>query len=263
MQENLDVQETQETQPSQESKSQTSKSEPIKAKRDPITVDDKGLIAPKNANELVYTIEQIAKGGGFPRIFDTKEKQIAGYNLARTLMGNQWQLALNNMYFVKGKLCIFGELPGTLAERTKEVEEKHVFLIDRDYKVINVENQNLQVEPWASVCRIKRKGRLLKEFTYTMDEAIAAGQYPPKKADGSVATDSPWYKHTRIMLMRKAMNTAIKIEFPESLVGVPIAEYDFDEAPDLRDVSETAPAEDKGAILNKRFKKVKPEVMEQ
>lgn len=201
-----------------------------------------GILNPTTSKELVTIINQIAIGGGFPERFDTLQKKIAAYNLARSLMGGNWQLAINNIAIIKGQMCIYGELPGTLAEQTKEVQEKRVFLIDKDYNEICVKNKNLlSAEPWAAVCLIQRKGRALKEFFYTMDDAKKAGQYPAMRYDKKTGnkvenTDSPWMKFTKIMLMRKAMGLAIKFEFPESFVGVSIAEIDHDVAPDLIDV---------------------------
>lgn len=207
-----------------------------------------GALAPANASELVRTIKQIAAGGGFPERFDTEQKQIAAYNLAHSLMGGNWQIALNNIAIIKGAMCIYGELPGAIAEQTKEVAEKKVYCVDAEYNEICTGNKNLGAEPFAGVCVIQRKGREKKEFTYTLAEATKAGQYPS-------GPHSPWTKFTKIMLMRKAMGMAIKFEFPDALCGAPIAEYDFDEAPDLKDVTPNNASNngDRAKDLNSRF----------
>lgn len=207
-----------------------------KTKAAPVVVDH-GQIVPKNSEELGGVLEIIAKGGGFPECFDTREKRIAAYNLANALMGSRWQLAINHMAPIKGKLSIYGELPGAIAEATGEVETKKVFVIDEHLNRICIENKNLDAKPYAGICQIKRKGRELEEFTYTLKQAENAGQYPAKRRDGSINLDSPWMKFTGVMLMRKAMALALKMIFPDALLGVPIAEYDYDEAPDLVDVS--------------------------
>lgn len=205
-----------------------------------------GVIQPQNTSELQRTVENIAAGGGFPERFKTPAQRIAAYNLANSLMGPLWQTALNHMAIIHGQLCIYGELPGTLAERTGEVQEKEIYCIDENYKRICVENKNLNSDVFAAVCVIQRKGRAKKEFTYTLDQAKKAGQYPPMKAewvDGRrtgktvLNADSPWEKHHVTMMMRKVQALAVKFEFPEALVGVPIAEYDLDLAPDLKDVT--------------------------
>ena len=223
-----------------------------------LAVDD-GYISPTTAGQLKGFLNSIAAGGGFPKRFDTMEKRIASYNLAHSLMGKRWQLCLNNIADIKGQMTIFGELPGALAEQTKEVEEKEVYCLDKDFKKICIENQNLDANPYAGVCLIKRKHRAKKEFTYTINEAIHAGQYPATKYDkGSRQQvpnpDSPWMKFTKVMLMRKAMSLAVKFEFADALVGVPVAEYDFDSAPDLvKDVTPNYDKIEQARDLNRRF----------
>lgn len=207
--------------------------EPQPAQQPPVVTPidvQHGALVPKDSSELNRTLANIAAGGGFPARFDTPQKRIAAYNLAHSLTGGKWQLAINHMANIKGQLSIYGELPGDLAERTKEVSEKHVYLIDSNYKMICTENRNLDEEPIAAVCKIQRKGRALKEFSYTVKDAYKAGQLPAK-------ADSAWSKHFKTMLMRKAMALGIKFEFPDAILGTPIAEYDFDEAPDLKDVT--------------------------
>lgn len=228
--------------------------QPIKSKAAPVVVDH-GQFVPKNSEELGGVLSVIAKGGGFPECFDTPEKRIAAYNLANALMGSRWQLAINHMAPIKGKLTIYGELPGAIAEATGEVEEKKVFLIDEDHNRICVEHKNLDKPPYAGICQIRRKGRDTKEFAYTINQAKSAGQYPAKRRDGSVNADSPWMRFTGVMLMRKAMALGLKMEFPDALLGVPVAEYDHDEAPDLVSVSSTG-ERDVSTIsdeVNKRF----------
>lgn len=219
-----------------------------------------GELAPQNAVELGAVLSQIATGGGFPERFDTKEKRMAAYNLAYSLMKSQWQLALNHIAIIKGQMSIYGELPGTLAERTGEVEEKHTKFYDENYIEICLANKNLSAKPFAAVTKIKRKGREVKEFSYTLDEAQKAGQYPPMKWDKQQRCqvpnpDSPWEKHFKTMLARKSQALAIKFEFPDALVGVPIAEYDFDEAPDIKDVTPQAEKQSLALQLNGKFSK--------
>ena len=212
-----------------------------------IALNERKSLAPKDSSELARVIEFVNAGKGFPARFDTEAKRIAAYNLANSLMGERWQLAINNIADIKGQLTIFGELPGALAEQTKEVQEKKVYCIDSGYNEICVKNKNLKEEVWGAVCVIQRKGREKKEFFYTLDEAKKAGQYPARRKDGSISSDSPWMRFTKVMLMRKAMAMAIKFEFPDAMVGVPVAEYDFDVAPDVvpvRDVADSTVAEE-------------------
>lgn len=214
----------------------------------PIPLDENMAITPTNHAEFKSLILAVSDGGGFPARFKTIQSKIAAAALATSLMGKKWQLALNNIADIKGQLTIFGELPGAIAEQTGQVEEKHVFVIDAEYKEICMENRNLHQFPFAGICKIKRQGRVLKEFSYTLEEAKSAGQYPSMKPEylnnqrtGRMIPndDSPWMKHTKIMLMRKAMNMAVKFEFPDAMVATPVAEYDYGLAPDLDGMRDT------------------------
>lgn len=231
---------------------------PSKPKQE-IAVDDGALVA-ANANQLALILEKVSKGGGFPERFDSAEKRIAAYNLTHSLMGPRWQLALNNVAIIHGQMCIYGELPGALAEQTKEVQEKDVYCIDKNSKRICVSNGNLDESPYAGVVDIQRQGRAKKQYTFTINEAIAANLYPATKWDKTTKQrvpnpDSPWMKYTKIMLMRKAMAQAIKFEFPDAMVGVPVAEYDFDEMPEIKDVTNSVSEarHERATDLNKRF----------
>lgn len=222
----------------------------------PISLDESRALAPVDSQELRRVIAYVNDGGGFPARFDTEAKRIAAYNMANSLMGSKWQLAINNIANIKGQLSIYGELPGALAEQTKEVAEKRCYVIDPNYKEISVENKNLEAPLYSGVCEIQRKGRAKKTYHYTIEEAKNAGQYPATKKDGSPSPDSPWNKFTRIMLMRKAMAIAIKMEFADAMVGVPVAEYDFDEMPDKVAVRDVTPGrDDRTSELNNRFKR--------
>ena len=207
-----------------------------------IQLDNSMSLLPSNNEEMARVIAVVSKGGGFPKQFETFEQKVAAFNLATSLMGRRWQLALNNLAIIKEKLMMWGELPGALAQMTGELSYKKVYVIDKDYNEICTSNKNLDAEPFAGVCILKRKGEnpitLGDEFTYTIKEAEHAGQYPAKKRDGSISHDSPWMKYTKIMLMRKAMGMAMKFKFPDALVGCEIAEYNHDIAPDLQDIRE-------------------------
>lgn len=218
-------------------------------------VDHNRLLAPTSAGELSRFLSLLADGGAFPDSFDTQPKRVAVYQMARSLMGDRWQLALNHIATVKGRLTIYGELPRAIAEQTGEVEEFRCFVIDDQYREIGLANKNLESFPYAAVCEVKRKGRSLKQYTYTLQEAKNAGQYPAMKFDKEsrqkvLSPDSPWNKFTKIMLMRKAQAMAVKFEFPDALLGCPISEYEDDIAPDLeKDVTPPSLAD----TLNKRF----------
>jgi len=210
-------------------------------KSNAIALSDNQIMAPKDHKELSAVIGFLGKGGAFPERFKTNEQKLAAYNLSKSLMGDTWQLALNHIAIIKGQMTIYGEFPRTLAERTGKVEKFKVYVVDKDYKEICVKNKNLDKEPFAGICDVKREGRDEESFSYTLEEAKVAGQYPPTKANwvngqnlGQIPNmDSPWMKALKVMLMRKAQALGVNFVFPEAKVGVLIAEYDFDIAPDI------------------------------
>jgi hypothetical protein len=146
-----------------------------KQEKKPIALNRNAMMAPQDNVELVRMLETIKAGGGFPARFDNPAKQVAAYNLARSLMGDRWQLALNNIAEIKGQMCIYGEIPRAIAELTKEVGEFKVYVIDGEYKEICPANMNLQNAPWAGICEVKRKGREKKVYSYTLQQIKMAG----------------------------------------------------------------------------------------
>ena len=224
-----------------------------------------GKIQPTTHHELNYILQEIADGGGMPKRFETAAQQLAAYNLARALMGDRWQMAVNHIAPIHGQMMIYGELPRTLAEVTGQVKEFKVYAIDKEYKEICLANKNLHEDVYAGVCEVQRQGRMMKQYSYTLEEARKAGQYPPMKPEwvnkqrtGKMLPndDSPWSKYTKIMLMRKAQAIGVKFEFPDALAGAPIAEYDADELPDYVPVKDVTPRDDKAKLINEKFKGV-------
>lgn len=208
---------------------QAEQSEPVvAAKPASILVDAKtqALVARDNT-ELVRMIQIMMKGQAFPKSLDTPEKIIAAWQVAASLKVPP-AVAIQNMAVIHGSVCIWGQLPKALAEATGELEDFRLVLIDVDQKQISLENKNLNSDVWAAVCQIKRKGRTTNEYVFSMKDAAQAGL--DKKA-------GPWKDYTKVMLSRRAIAHAIKFEFPDAVMGIGIAEYDLNEAPDMRDVT--------------------------
>lgn len=218
----------------------------VKTEIAPMAIGENLQIQPQNTAELMRTVKQLMKGDGFPRHLDTAEKVIAAWNLAASLKLPP-QVAIRNIAVINGTPCIWGDLPKALAENTGELEQFRLICIDKDYQEICLQNKNLDAEPFGAVCKIKRKGRTENEYSYTVTEARNARLLGNPKRE-------VWSLYTKVMLMRKAMGMAVRIEFPDALMGCAVAEYDLDQAPDLKDV--TPPTEDKAALVNARFAQV-------
>jgi hypothetical protein len=203
-----------------------------------------GEIVAKDTSELMRQIKMMMKGLSFSKSFDTPEKCISAWNLACSFKVVSPQRAIANMLCVHGVISIWGELPKALAEATGELEDFELFLIGKDYKQINFENQNLNDEPFAAICKIKRKGRTKNSYHFTVDDADRAGLLDKK---GDV-----WKNYRGIMLKRRAQSEALKFEFSDALMGTNIAEYTFNHFPEAKDVSPESTG-DTAKVLNNLF----------
>jgi hypothetical protein len=211
----------------------------------PIAVNKKTqMLVVKDNSELVRVIKTFMKGGALPKTLDTEEKVIAAWQMAASF-GLPPAIAIQNMAFVNGTLTIWGQLPKALAERTGQIEDFRLLLVDEAFKEICMANSNLKNQVWAAVCQIQRKGRSKNEYFFSIDDAKAAGLLNKR---------GPWQEYQKIMLQRRAVSHALKFEFGDALMGVPIAEYDFNQAPDLHDV--TPSVVDSAAEINKSLSQV-------
>lgn len=197
-------------------------------------VNERGAVVARDNAELMRVIKMMMNGCAFPKTLDTDAKVIAAWQVAAALKIPP-AVAIQNMAIIQGSVCIWGQLPKALAEATGELEDFRLILINENQVAISLENKNLDSVPWGAVCQIKRKGRSTNEYVFTMNDAIKANL--DKKS-------GPWRDYTKIMLQRRAVSHAIKFEFPDALMGVPVAEYDMNEAPDLKDVTPTGDAKE-------------------
>ena len=213
-----------------------------------LAIDQKtGQIVAKDSSELMRQIAILMKGQAFPQTMDTPAKCLAAWNLACSFKNISPQRAISCMMYLNGVLTIFGELPRTLAENTGELEDCRLFVVGEDYREICFENKNLFEDPFAAVCRMKRKGKSMNEYFFTTKEAEKAGL---------LSRRGPWQTYAKIMLKRRAMAEALKFEFSDALMGAAIAEYTFNHFPDTepRDVTRQGEVVEKAADkLNQIF----------
>lgn len=193
-----------------------------------LAVSESGAVLPKDSSELVRLARQLIRGGGVPQWYKTDAQVVSAWNYLASL-GLPPQPNLRCVAFINGTPCLFGDGPKALAERTREIEQCRTFVCDEQYVRICFENKNLGAAPFSGVCQIKRKGRDEQSYSFTVDQAKRAGLWEKR--------GSPWISYPDIMLMRRAQATALKFEFADALSGVFIAEYDYNEAPDIRDVT--------------------------
>jgi hypothetical protein len=194
------------------------------------------IIARDNA-ELYRMIQVFMKGTAFPKTLDTEAKVIAAWQTAASL-NLPPMVAIQNLALIHGSVAMWGQLPKALAERTGKLEDYKLILFDEAQKVICLENKNLQEKVWGSAVQVKRSGRSKNEYTFTEPEAKHAGLLNKK---------GPWTDYPKIMYARRATGHAMKFDFPDALMGVPVAEYDFHQAPDLKDVT---PSQTRDSIID-------------
>lgn len=186
------------------------------------------LIVARDQSELWRMIQMFMKGSAFPKTIDTPEKAIAAWQMAASL-NLPPMVVIQNLAFVHGSISMWGSLPKALVDRTGQLEEYRVTLFDDAQKVITLANKNLEAPVWGSAIQMRRLKRSKNEYYFTEPEA---------KAAGLLGKSGPWQQYRKIMYTRRASGQACKFEFPDSLMAVPVAEYDHNVAPDLwKDVS--------------------------
>ena len=201
------------------------------------------IVARDNA-ELYRLISVFMQGNAFPKTLDTPAKAVAAWQVAASL-GLPPMVCMANLAVINGSIAMWGQLPKALAERTGEMEDFQLFLIDKAQKRICQEAGNLGEEPWGAICRVKRKGRTLNEYAFTEIDA---------KRAGLLNKSGPWKEYRPVMYLRRANAFAMKMEFPDALMGVAVAEYDLDAAPDLKDVS--TGSDDRADLVRQKIRDV-------
>lgn len=194
----------------------------------PILVDENQAIVARDNAELFRLIQTFMAGTAFPKTIDTPQKAIAAWQIAASL-NLPPMVVIQNLAFIHGSISMWGQLPKALAERTGQLTKFKLILFDEKQDVICLANKNLQNDVWGAATQIQRKKGPVNEYFFNEIEAKKAGLF---------GKSGPWTQYKKIMYSRRAVAQGIKFEFPDALMGVPVAEYDFNHAPDISDFSE-------------------------
>lgn len=225
-----------------EAKQEEAKPEEIKVVT-PIAVDQKSqLMVARDNGELLRMVKVMMNGMAIPKTLDSPEKVIAAWQVAASL-GLPPAVAIQNLAIIHGSVSMWGQLPKALAERTGQMEEFKLILFDETQKVISLENKNLEAPVWGAVTQMRRTKRSMNEYYFTEIEAKKAGLY---------SKSGPWQDYRKIMYARRTMGHACKFEFPDALMGVPVAEYDHHAAPDIKDVTPSETSDELAEKLARR-----------
>jgi hypothetical protein len=192
-----------------------------------------GKLQPANDDQLYRVARQLISGKAVPKWFTTPEQVYSAMAFLGNL-GVPMQTNLSQVAMVQGVPSIFGDLPLDLVLNGGELELHDEFVFDAEYKKISFENGNLNAAYIGAVCIVKRKEQKQRSFSFTIEDAKTAGLWGMKSASGS---PMPWSLYPKLMLVRRARSMALKTVFPDFLRGAKITEYDFHQAPDMRDVN--------------------------
>jgi len=167
------------------------------------------------------------KSGMCPKGYKDAAAVFAGMELACELNLKPFT-ALKNIAVINGSPSIWGDLPLSLVRRSGQLEKISEVLLDKDYNEISWRNKNLHVDVYAAVCITRRKGNDTDtETVFTMDMA---------KNAGLLGRDNVWKTYPRRMIQMRARSQNLKDAFGDILMGIEIAEYDYNYMPQ-RDVT--------------------------
>jgi hypothetical protein len=204
--------------------------EEVKIVRRDITAEESGIVLGSTFDDRYRVCKILAASSVLPPSFNTPEKVWAGIHFAIELgYKNKILSILKNVAIIRGSTTIYGELPLALVYRSGFLEHIKEFLIDTNGNEICLANSNVDSEIYAAVCRIKRVNHELHESVWTRKMSETAKLYK----------NEVWGMYESIMMKRKARALALKDQFPDVLLGLTIAEYDYNKAPDLGDEYET------------------------
>lgn len=162
------------------------------------------------------------KGGMVPKSYTSPAAVFSGLELARELRLKPL-VGLRNIAVINGHPSVWGDLPLALVRRSGSMAMIFEFIFDKDLNEICFANKNINASPYGAVCRTKRLGdEFIKETWFTMDDA---------KQAGLLGRDNPWKTYPRRMLQMRARSQNLKDNFSDVLLGISIAEYDFNYMP--------------------------------
>lgn len=235
-----------------------------------IPIDKDGRIAVRDNAEMMRYCAALIHGQGVPDRFNTPTKLFAALMYVREL--RLPDTAIRQVAEIHGVIACFGDLPLGLVQRTGKLSHFREAWFDKEYREINFENKNLDAEVWGAVCFAARApdvqngsmtvvtyaGPAPQSFSFTMKDAEQAGLYPAKKKDGSPSPQSPWSKYTRMMLRYKARSIALKSLFADSINGLAMGEYDFDQM-NPSEMVDVTPRGDRTSPLGEKVKEAMAE----
>ena len=147
-------------------------------------------------------------------------------------------LAINNMYIVKGRVGIWGDLPMAIVQKSGQLEFIEEFFIDKNYKKICLEEKNVDANPICAVCRIKRKNAELKEYYLTLKDLEMSGNYSNGRFKGRNKMEI-WNNYPKVMWAKRLKRWSIANSFSDVLKCV-----STDDDKGVQEIQNTKPPEE-------------------
>ena len=220
------------TQPKEEPRAEVVPSQPPSAAVVPRTVtalekarielDQRGLAIPADLDGAYRVAEMWIKGGALPKWIKSATQALAASQFVRAY-GLEPLAGIQHLCEINGRYAFWGEAPLGVVRRSGKLEYIDEHFLDKDYQKICVANKNLDAPIFTAVCILKRIDGKEKEFVFTDKEANLAIH----------GLEPVWKAYRGTMMMRKCRAKGLKGEFGDILMGMPIAEYDHEYAPDL------------------------------
>lgn len=198
-----------------------------------LSVDKAGALALSSLEDQLSFANRLLKEGMVSETFKTPQQLVVAFQYAKAMKMNEL-LAIKFMYVINGRPCLYSEGPLALCQRSGLVSGLEEFFIDENFERVCVEKKNLKAPIYGAVTRIQRRGdSMVQEDYFTLDDLKRAGidRHYGKKKD-------VWEKWERLMMRYKARTIALRSKFADLIAGIPIAEYDFHQTPEIPEITE-------------------------
>lgn len=188
--------------------------------KQPIALGERGLLEPKDSGEEWRVAQLMLDSQALPQVFKNVPQVIVATQFLKEHKIPVFS-GIRQVTIINGALCIWGDLPKALCDRSGLLIDFEEFLFDKEYRPISFDNKNLDAEVFGALCKVERKDRSALIRTFTVAQAKLAG----------LLGKNVWRVYPNRMLQMRARSIALKDCFPDILMGTSIAEYDFDILP--------------------------------
>ena len=164
---------------------------------------DAGKLLPQNLTEALEVARALAHSGMVPDCYSGKP----GAVLAAVQMGAELGLSpmasLRNIAVINGRPSVWGDAL------------KAVVLSQPDLEIFDEDSPSDALKAGRGRCKIKRRGQVPVEVTFSVEDAKKAGLWTKK---------GPWQDYPGRMLQARARSWAIRDAYADALAGVSIRE---------------------------------------